>query len=84
MVYSHFPPPMFIKSSLLGRNYKTVSKKTSKMVVKGAKNERIRKKSDSDDAVETEKPSVLQSIGSQRVEHDLATEQQPPHRGRTK
>ena len=55
MVYSHFPPPMFIKSSLLGRNYKTVSKKTSKMVVKGAKNERIRKKSDSDDAVETEK-----------------------------
>ena len=56
MVYSHFPPPMFIKSSLLGRNYKTVGKKTSKMLVKGAKNERTRKKSDSDDAVETEEP----------------------------
>ena len=45
---------MFIESSLLGRNYKTVGGKTSKTVVKGAKNERVRKKPDSDDAVETE------------------------------
>ena len=45
---------MFIESSPLGRNYKTVGEKTSKTVVTGAKNERVRKKPDSDEVVETE------------------------------
>ena len=57
---------MFIKSSLLGRNYKTVGKKTSKTVVRGAKNERIRKKSDCDDAVETKESPKMEELKESR------------------